>query len=70
MLSPEECRALIEEAGDADRMARLRAARRPAGETPPAPAAFLAQLSSAVRVFAPFRAGRPRPPRPGDTFKL
>jgi len=70
MLSPEERRALLEEAGDGDRRVLLRAARRLAGEVPPAPATFLAQLSSAVRVFAPFRAERPRPPRLGGTFKL
>jgi hypothetical protein len=70
VLSPDERRALLEEAGSGDRRARLRAARRLAGEAPPSPAAYLAQLSSAVRVFAPFRTERPRPPRPGDTFKL
>lgn len=70
MLSPEERRALLEEAADGGRRERLRAARRAVAAGAPPPAAYLAQLTSAVTVFAPFRTDRPRPPRPGDIFKL
>ena len=70
MLSPEELRGLLEEAGDGGRRERLRAARQATARPPAAPAAYLAQLSSVARMLAPFRSERPRPQRLDRTFKL